>query len=69
MKITPLGIDIARRGFHVFGAEARGQVVVRNKLTRKRLTEFVVNVPVPTGDQGTENRGRTTVSSKTRNGC
>ncbi len=33
MKITTLGIDMAKRSFHVLGADARGQVVLRKKLT------------------------------------
>lgn len=45
MKITTLGIDIAKRSFHVLGADARGQVVLRKKLTRKRLPAFMANLP------------------------
>ncbi len=45
MKITTLGIDIAKRSFHLLGAEARGQIVLRRKLTRKRLAQFIANLP------------------------
>ena len=45
MKITTLGIDIAKRSFHLLGAGTRGQVVLRRKLTRKRLAQFIANLP------------------------
>jgi transposase len=45
MKITTLSIDLAKHVFHVFGADRRGRIVLRKKLTRKRLAQFVVNLP------------------------
>ena len=45
MKITTLGIDIAKRSFHVLEENVRGQVVLRKRLTLRHLTEFVANVP------------------------
>ena len=45
MKITTLGIDLAKNVFHVHGENARGKVVVRKRLSRKKLLEFVANLP------------------------
>ena len=45
MKITTLGIDSAKHSFHVLGADARGQVVLRKRLTRECVLEFVANLP------------------------
>ncbi len=45
MKITTLGIDIAKYSFHVLGADARGHVVLRKRLTRRRVLEFMANLP------------------------
>lgn len=45
MKITTLSIDLAKHVFHVLGADARGRIVLRKKLTRKRLAQFVSNLP------------------------
>jgi transposase len=41
MTITTLSIDLAKHVFHVLGADRRGRIVLRKKLTRKRLAQFV----------------------------
>lgn len=41
MKMTTLGIDLAKTIFHVCGENARGKVVVRKRLSRKKLLEYV----------------------------
>ncbi|WP_295443481.1 IS110 family transposase [uncultured Thiodictyon sp.] len=42
---TVVGIDLAKRSFHVYGADARGQPVFSKKLTRARLGPFIANLP------------------------
>lgn len=44
MNVTTLGIDLAKRVFHVHGEDARGNVVVRKQLSRKKLPEFLGNL-------------------------
>jgi transposase len=43
--IAVLGIDLAKRSFHVYGVDDQGQRVVSKKLSRARLTEFMVKLP------------------------
>jgi transposase len=45
MKVTTLSIDLAKNVFQVLGADSRGRVVLRKRLTRKRLAEFVAQRP------------------------
>lgn len=45
MTITTLSIDLAKNVFHVLGADRRGRVILRKVLTRKRLAQFVCNLP------------------------
>jgi transposase len=45
MNITILGIDLAKNVFQLHGADSRGKVVLKKKLSRKRLCEFVANLP------------------------
>jgi transposase len=40
-----VGIDLAKRSFHVYGADGRGKPVFSKKLTRARLSPFVANLP------------------------
>lgn len=44
-KVTVLGIDIAKQVFHVAGMNERGRVVMRKKLYRSELSEFMVQLP------------------------
>jgi len=46
MNTSALGIDVGKNVFHVFGVDQKGQPSVRKKLTRKKLFEFLVNLPV-----------------------
>ena len=34
MQVTTLGIDLAKQVFHVYGADAQGREVFRNRLAR-----------------------------------
>ncbi len=45
MKITTLGIDLAKNVFHVHGEDANGKVVIRKRMSRKKLSEYIVNLP------------------------
>jgi transposase len=41
-----IGIDTAKRVFFLHGEDARGKVILREKLTRERLLPFLANQPV-----------------------
>ena len=45
MNIRTLGIDLAKSIFHVHGTDAKGKKVKKAKFTRKKLMEFMVNLP------------------------
>lgn len=45
MNVSVLGIDVGKSVFHVFGVDEKGKPSVRKKLTRKKLFEFLVNLP------------------------
>lgn len=45
MKITTLGIDLAKNVFHVHGEDANGKVVIRKRVSRNKLPEFIANLP------------------------
>ncbi len=45
MKITTLGIDLAKNVFHLCGVEAHGKVILRKRLSRKTLLGFVAKLP------------------------
>ena len=43
--IRVVGIDLAKSVFHLHCADSHGNVVMRKKLSRKKLTAFMVNLP------------------------
>jgi transposase len=43
--IVTLGIDLAKRSFHLFGEEANGKPVLNTKVSRERLSRFVATLP------------------------
>jgi hypothetical protein len=43
--ISVLGIDIAKRVFHVVGMDERGQIVLRKRLSRHDLMPFIATLP------------------------
>ena len=45
MKITTIGLDLAKRAFQVHGVDARGQVVVRKSLRRAQMLPFFAKLP------------------------
>lgn len=47
-EIRFVGIDLAKRSFHLYGADARGERVLSKKLTRARLPGFIAQLPACT---------------------
>jgi transposase len=45
MKITTIGIDLAKNAFQVHGVDERGKAVLRKQLKRKDVVSFLANVP------------------------
>lgn len=43
MDISTLGIDLSKTTFHVIGFNARGEIVLRRKFSRKQLLQFTSN--------------------------
>ena len=43
MEISTLGIDLSKTSFHVIGLNARGEIVLRRKVSRKQLLQFTSN--------------------------
>jgi transposase len=46
--VKVVGIDLAKRSFHVYGVEERGQRVISTTFTRTRLSEFMAHLPACT---------------------
>jgi len=45
MEIKTLGIDIAKRVFQLHGVDAKGKVVLKKRLSREALPNFMANLP------------------------
>jgi transposase len=45
LSISVLGIDIAKRVFHVVGMNERGQIILRKRLARHDLMPFIATLP------------------------
>jgi transposase len=45
MEATRIGVDLAKNFFHLVAMDARGKVVWRKALTRRRLLEFLTQLP------------------------
>ena len=46
MKITTVGIDLAKNVFQVHAVDERGAVVLRRQLRRDQMTAFFANLPL-----------------------
>jgi transposase len=46
--VKVVGIDLAKRSFHVYGVDERGQRVISKTFNRTRLREFMANPPACT---------------------
>ncbi len=44
-ELTTIGLDIAKSVFQVHGVDAEGRVVIRQRLTRRRLLPFFARLP------------------------
>jgi hypothetical protein len=44
MKVTTLGIDLAKSIFRIHGVDVRGAVVLRRQLTRKQVLPFLTRL-------------------------
>ena len=45
MEITTIGIDLAKRIFHIHGVDKNGKPVLKKKLMRNKLLDFMANLP------------------------
>jgi transposase len=45
MKITTIGIDLAKNVFQVHGVDERGKNVLRKQLRRSQMALFFANLP------------------------
>lgn len=45
MKITTIGIDLAKNVFQLHGVDARGKTVIRKQLKRDQVAPFFANLP------------------------
>lgn len=43
-SVATIGMDLGENSFHLIGMDARGKVIVRQKLTRGRLEQYVANL-------------------------
>lgn len=46
MNIKVLGIDIAKNVFELHGVDEKGKTVLKKRLTRDQLSEFIIKLPV-----------------------
>ena len=44
MKIKTLGIDLAKSVFHLYGVDAHGKALMKKRLSRKKLLEYMANL-------------------------
>lgn len=44
-NVTTLGIDLAKDIFHAHGVDAHGRTVMQERVSRRKLSEFVANMP------------------------
>ena len=45
MKVTTLGLDLAKNVFQIYGVNDLGKPVIKNQLKRNQMAEFFVNLP------------------------
>jgi hypothetical protein len=45
MKVTTLGIDLAKNVFQLHGVNELGKPVIKKQLRREQMAEFFVNLP------------------------
>jgi len=47
-NVISLGIDLAKNVFQLHGADSRGKTVLRKKIKRSKLSEYIAKLPVCT---------------------
>lgn len=48
MRITTIGIDLAKSVFQIHGVDKHGKIVLRKQLRRNKMTKFFANIePLP----------------------
>jgi transposase len=45
MKITAIGIDLAKNAVQIHGVDERGKALLKKQLKRDQVTAFFANVP------------------------
>ena len=45
-QVTTLGIDIGKNTFHLIGLDSKGAIVLRQKLSRGQVREWLANLPL-----------------------
>ncbi len=45
MKVSTLGIDLAKNVFQLHGVDHEGHTILRKKLTRAKFVQFVIQLP------------------------
>jgi transposase len=45
VNITTLGIDLAKNFFQLYGADSKGNAILKKGLTRNKLSPFIANLP------------------------
>ena len=45
-NITVLGVDLEKSSFQLHGIDDKGNVVLKKKLTRSKLIDFITNLPL-----------------------
>jgi transposase len=46
MKITTIGLDLAKNVFQVHGVDEQGKAVIRKQLRRDQVAAFFANLPL-----------------------
>ena len=44
MKITTIGIDLAKEVFQIHGGDAQGKILLRKQLRRSKMSKFFANL-------------------------
>jgi transposase len=66
MKITTVGIDLAKNVFQVYGIDERGKAVLRKQLRRAQVAAFFGNLPPMPKRSARWWGGRTGATGQTR---
>lgn len=45
MKVTTIGLDLAKNVFQVHGADAKGHIIYKKRLSRGKVLSYFANLP------------------------